>query len=332
MTGKLLSKNEIESLLETIGKPDGKLRKAVVQPFDFTHPDRIVKDQLRSLHNIHEQFGRAFGTSLSSSLRAMVEINLVTINQLTYSEYTTSLAEPTCLHVLNADNEAEELTGSITVEMEPQFVLFCVDRLLGGSGDELMDSRDVTIIEQSIIQRMLVTMVDGLNEVWEPTVELNLTYESMATNPQSVQIAPAGETIALLSFRISVKERHFPLRICLPYYLLEPLLPRLSRRGQIGAAIKEPSPDDRDAVLSRVKSSLMTVEVCLGRTRISVGGLIKLEAGDVLVMDRRRHDPLEVIINGEVKFTGVPGRLDRRRAVKLIHRVREEEKYIYSDQ
>jgi len=110
------------------------------------------------------------------------------------------------------------------------------------------------------------------------------------------------------------------------------LLPRLSRRGQIGAAIKEPSPDDRDAVLSRVKSSLMTVEVCLGRTRISVGGLIKLEAGDVLVMDRRRHDPLEVIINGEVKFTGVPGRLDRRRAVKLIHRVREEEKYIYSDQ
>ncbi|MBL7033682.1 MAG: flagellar motor switch protein FliM [Candidatus Delongbacteria bacterium] len=331
MSGKLLSQDEIESLLETIGKPKLKLRKAVVQPFDFKHPDRIVKDQLRSLHNIHEQFGRSFGTSLSSSLRAMVEINLVTINQLTYSEYTTSLAEPTCLIVLNVNNEEEDLSGSLTVEMEPQFVLFCVDRLLGGTGDVLAEPRDITIIEQSIIRRLLESMVTGLNEVWDPTMELNLSYETMATNPQSVQIAPAGETIALLSFRISVMDRHFPLRICIPYYILEPLLPLLVHRGRTGSGNKEPTLVDQEAVLARVNSSLMSIEVRLGRTRVSVGGLLALEKGDVLVLDRRLHDPLEVFINGEVKFLGVPGKIKRHRAVKLIHQIGREDKFIYSD-
>ncbi len=331
MDSKLLSKNEIDSLLEAVGKSAPAKRKPVVQPFDFKHPDRIVKEQLRSLTNIHEQFAHSFGIVLSSALRTMVEINLVTINQLTYLEYSSSLEEPVCLNLLNAGNEEEELNGSITVEMETQFVHFCVDRLLGGTGDELQESRDITVIEQNVISRLLESMVAGLNDIWDPIIPLNLSYDMMATNPQSVQIAPPGEAIALLSFRISVKDRHFPLRICLPYYFLEPLLPHLATSGQRTAPIKEPTVEDHEAVMARVKSSKMPVNVNLGGTKVTIEGLIALEVGDVLVLDRRRHEPMEVYINGEVKFLGVPGRLKKHRVVKLVHRIQEEEKFIYSE-
>lgn len=332
---KVLSQDEIDALLNAMGdKKDGENleeKEKVYQPYDFKHPDRISKDQLRSLRTIHESYGRTFGTYLSGTLRAMVDINLLSIDQVTYSEYTMSLQDPASIFVIGATNEEEGVSGNVLIELETQFVLFIVDRLLGGVASKLSEPREVTIIEQNVIAKVVQAMIGALNDVWNLVVPLNYSLESFETNPQFVQIAPASETIAIVFFEINVKNHHFPMNVCLPYYLLEPIMHKLTLKGRISLTNKEPSELDVSSMLMRLQSSYVPVAVELGESRVSVDDFMKLGVGDVLVTGQRTTDPLRVLVNEEIKFFGAPGELGNRRAVRLTRKIEKEDRYIFSE-
>ena len=111
---KILSQAEIDALLSTVAddsaEPEdglgGPLRRVVL--YDFKHPNLISKDQMRLLENIHENFSRNFGVFLSAQLRMIVEIELLAIDQLLYSEFVMSIAPPGCLYVINMDEPSGE--------------------------------------------------------------------------------------------------------------------------------------------------------------------------------------------------------------------------------
>ncbi|MBM3327321.1 MAG: flagellar motor switch protein FliM, partial [Calditrichaeota bacterium] len=62
---KILTQEEIDALLSTVGSGPGGEAGAGrnVQVYDFKHPERISKDQMRTLRTIHDNFARMFGTS-----------------------------------------------------------------------------------------------------------------------------------------------------------------------------------------------------------------------------------------------------------------------------
>ncbi|MBZ0264410.1 flagellar motor switch protein FliM, partial [bacterium] len=145
---RILSQDEIDALLSSVSKgktyddaePEDSRAVAV---YDFKHPDRISKEQIRTLRTIHENFARLFATYLSTSLRALVDVNVVSIDQVTYSEYTMSLSMPSSLYLL----KNPELEGKSVLEISPQFLLFVEDRLLGGTGETEIEIREITLIE-----------------------------------------------------------------------------------------------------------------------------------------------------------------------------------------
>src|SRR5690606_13541533 len=112
-----LSKAEIENLLHSLeagrgggraqfagggyAPPPPKLREKVA-PYDFKRPERVGKEQMRALQTMHEGFGRNFGAALSALLRTIVEVQLTSVDQLTYSEFVFSLENPTCFNLINA--------------------------------------------------------------------------------------------------------------------------------------------------------------------------------------------------------------------------------------
>src|SRR5579871_581749 len=77
---------------------DESSKKAL--PYDFRRPDRIAKDQLRAIHLLHENFSRSLASSLSAYLRAYVAVNLVSVEQLSFIEFSQCLPSPTCLVAL----------------------------------------------------------------------------------------------------------------------------------------------------------------------------------------------------------------------------------------
>jgi len=140
-----------------------------VRTYDFKRPERVSKDQMRSLEAIHEGFARNFGASLSAFLRTIVEARVATIEQLTYSEFIHSLPNPTCFNLLTCT----PLEGQICLEISPLIIYPIIDRLLGGSNAELfIPQRALTLIEWRLVERITNRAVSTLSEVWSGLAEV----------------------------------------------------------------------------------------------------------------------------------------------------------------
>src|SRR5437879_6584924 len=102
----VLSQSEVESLLAALDpgtgghSPQSDSRGdetgAPISVYDFKRPERVSKEQMRTFQAVHEGFSREFGADLSGLVRAIVEVKLISVDQLTYSEFVYSLENPTC--------------------------------------------------------------------------------------------------------------------------------------------------------------------------------------------------------------------------------------------
>ena len=129
MSDRLLSQDEIDHVFRDLrdqNEEEDALRRAT--PYDFRRPDRIAKDQLRSIHMLHENFARSVASSLSAYLRTLVVTNLVSVEQLSFSEFTRCLPSPTCIVSLGL----RPYEGNAILEMSHSLVFPIFEMLLGG--------------------------------------------------------------------------------------------------------------------------------------------------------------------------------------------------------
>ncbi len=318
---KILSQEEIDALLSNVSKPE-ELDASMLEGanrfhvYDFKHPDRISKEQIRSLRTIHENFARLSATYLSTFLRTMVDVNLLSIDQVTYSEYTLSLSVPSSIYVIHS----EGLAGKIILEMSPILLLFMVDRLLGGAGETQLEPREITLIEQNVVRAIVTKQIDMLNEVWGQVIDFKGTLNSFETDPQFVQIARSSETIVIIFFEVKVKGFVYTLNIGIPYFILEPLLPNLSTQA-IVVSTKKKVEEDRAALNQTIHATRVPVVAQLARARITIRDFLNFQRDDVIRLEKNVNDDLDVIVAGKVKFTALPGRCGRKRAVCIQEEV-----------
>jgi flagellar motor switch protein FliM len=327
---KILTQEEIDSLLSNVA--DGQDVDAIDEAkersthlYDFKHPDRISKDQLRTLRTIHDNFARTFGTYLSTNLRTMVDLNLLSIDQVAYSEYMLALSVPSCIYVVSSKN----LKGSGILELAPQFALMLVDRLLGGSGARIDQVREITVIEQNILKKIVEKALVILNDSWQHLVHINLYVESFESNPQFVQIAPASETAAVIFFEIVIRDMTFPLNICFPYFVLEPLVGKLTDQSWMTLVQRRGTRDETSNIKSRLQLTPLTLSAQLGHTVLQLKDLMELQKGSVLVLNDRRDQELKVLVNNKMKFWGTPGISNQRKAIKIARPISPYEEVIH---
>src|SRR6478736_5386092 len=104
-TGSLVPDSGSESASggETSASSDEEAQEKSVILYDFRRPDRVSKDQMRTLQNLHDGYARLLSTTLSSYLRTLVEIDIVSVDQLTYSEFMMSISNPSCIYVFQME-------------------------------------------------------------------------------------------------------------------------------------------------------------------------------------------------------------------------------------
>src|SRR5678816_4122364 len=127
-----------------------------VQSYNFRRPDRISTNQIRSLHFVHDRFARNASSSISAYLRTVVEITLDSIEQVTYTEFLSNTADPTCYSSFSL----RPLDGLAALEIRPESVFPMIDRMLGGAGEGIPTVRPMTEIEQRIIRAILKLLID----------------------------------------------------------------------------------------------------------------------------------------------------------------------------
>jgi flagellar motor switch protein FliM len=324
--GEVLSQNEIDALLSALssGSVDANELKEEqarkkVRVYDFRRPNKFSKDQIHTLHVIFENFARSLGTYLSAQLRAAVQMEILSVEQLTYEEFIRSIPNPTILNVFSLF----PLEGNSIMEINPNLGFAFLDRLLGGPGDAPSKVRALTEIEETVIHRLSQRMLDFLQEPWGSIIELEPTLERVETNPQFTQLVSPSEIMLIISLETKMADVLGMINICIPFLVLEPIVDKLSVHFYYSATSKKTSPENAAAIQTRLENTQIIAKVILGKTTITVKDLMELSAGDVVPLERKINEDVEIVIGQKTKFLGKPGVHGNKVAIQVSQVIEE---------
>lgn len=323
-----MSQSEIDALLNALssGEVDVEEIQEVdsskkIKKYDFRNPQKISKEQLRTLEVIHENFARHMQTFLTGYLRAPAKINILTVDQFAYSEFSNALSNPAFLNIIDFN----PLNGQILIDISPNIIYTIIDRLLGGDGVEKQEIRAFTEIELSLLKSMMEKIVIDIKEAWSNVVELKPVLEKIETNPQFAQIVPPNETIALITMNIEIGAIEGMMNVCIPYILLEPILDKLNTKFWFTTSTKEHSNEELRAIRERMLQTIVPLVAELGSTKISVRDILNLQIGDAIKLEDSKNNMVPIRIGSNIKFKGEIGVSNKKMAIKIVEVLKEGE-------
>lgn len=298
-------------LPETPADDAARERKKRVVPYNFRRPDRLSKEQVRSLYLLHDLYAHSLSSSLPLFMRAVSEVNLISVEQQSFADYMKGLPDPTTIFSVAANG----LRGIFVIELNTSIALPIVDRMLGGEGQTLKDLRGATELELSIIEGFLKIITDGYCEAWSQTVQFEAEIVGSETHPQLVQIVAPNEVVVTAVYQIQIGEAQGLMSFCLPVAMLEPVIEKFSQNSQ--TAGDKTSPEATHQLLKTLSNVRFNVATELEKTPAAVADLMDLAVGDVIRTNHRVEKPVNLTINGVVKFTGRLAALDQKLVVQL---------------
>ncbi|MBX7256388.1 MAG: flagellar motor switch protein FliM [Candidatus Hydrogenedentes bacterium] len=322
----ILSQDEVDLLLNAVSRgeievPDTGFERSEARDmmhYDFRRPERVSKEQLKGLQSLFEAFARELSIALPPFLRSVVRVDLVSIDQLTYDEFVLSIARPTSISVINMS----PLEGNAVIELSPSVVFPIVDRILGGKGIPLKKPRELTEIENRIIHRVMLMILDSLKRSWEQLIEFKLSVIQQESDPLMVQIVAGSEMVILVAYEIHIGECVGTMNMCIPLLVLNPVLDQISQQTRF---IRRMSPEmaerTRTQIFRVMRKAEVTLDAILGRTTLPLHELARLRVGDVIQLDTDVKTPIMIEIGGIPRFKAFCGRRGELSSVQLIDTV-----------
>jgi flagellar motor switch protein FliM len=313
MSERVLSQQEIDSVFRSLQAQAGRddiARRA--QPYDFRRPDRIAKDQLRSIHILHENFARGLGSSLSAYLRAYVVVNLVSVEQLSFMEFLQCLPSPTVMVSLGMS----QFDNNALLELSPGVVFPVLEILLGSKGaSSVKIEREITEIEQSILDGLIRIILRDLRDSWRQVASIDFSIENYETEPQLMQILAPNEAVVAISIEIRMGELSGMMNLAVPSITVKMLGQKFDQQWH--ARKTETTSQEHDRALRLIRNAKVLVDSRLRGPTLSVDKLLSLSEGDILAFDFPVNKPIEVSFNGRPKYVGQVVAQARKRCLKL---------------
>jgi flagellar motor switch protein FliM len=294
-----LSQEEIDSVFSTVqGRtPDDAAKNAA--PYDFRRADRIAKDQLRAIHLLHENFARNLASSLSAFLRAYAVVNLVSVEQLSFSEFSQCLPSPTCLVSLGM----QPYEGNAVLEINTSLVFPILEMLLGGSGKASAKiAREVTEIEQVVLDGLYRIILNDLKQAWQSITPIDFTIEARETEPQLLQIMAPNEAVVAIGLEVRIAECSGVINIGMPSIVIKMLRQKFDQQWSVRRS--ESTLEEQGRMLRIVQPSIFLLDARLQGPTVLMDDLLRLKIGDVLTFDYPVERPVDFLVNGKLKYRG----------------------------
>lgn len=319
---KILSQEEVDALLKSHAKgakapapgpvapekPSAaaaapKAKKAQVQKkvslYNFRRPDRVSREQMRSLHFMHDRFARNFSSSLSAYLRTITEVNLVSVEQLSYQEFLLSVPDPTCFNAISI----RPLEGAFALEVNPQLVFPIIDKMLGGPGEPLKSMRTMTDIEQSIFDGILKLILDDLRESWKGIIDLDFKIQARETSPQLIQIVAPNEVVLLVVFEVKMGSVVGMINLAIPSIILEPVASKFDQEMYTGYK-KSANFEEARLLMESLKRCMVTTCAEIRGTHLRLSDILALQPGDIVPLTKRFDAVLDLTVDGIPRYQG----------------------------
>ncbi len=326
---EVLSQDEIDQLLTSISagdtdtddfRPVNDTRK--IKIYDFKRPDKFSKEQIRTVSIMHETFARLTTTALSAQLRSMAHVHVASVDQLTYEEFIRSIPTPTTLAVINMD----PLKGNAILEIDPSITFSIIDRLFGGTGQGTKVQRDLTDIETSVMEGIIVRILANMREAWTQVIDLRPRLGQIETNPQFAQIVPPSEMVVLVTLETKVGEEEGMMNFCIPYITIEPIISKLSSQFWFSSVRRSSTTQYMGVLKDKLSTVDMDVVAEIGTINLPVRDVLNLRVGDVVRLSNVRvGDPLTLSVGNKKKFLCQAGVIGKKVAVQVLKKLADLE-------
>ncbi|MCL6635392.1 MAG: flagellar motor switch protein FliM [Peptococcaceae bacterium] len=317
----ILSQSEIDALLDALSTGEVKIeelqqtrQQVEYKRYDFRRPNKFSKDQLRTLQVLHGVFARLLSSFLTGYLRNNIQIEVASVDQLTYEDFIRSIPTPTVLTIFSLN----PLKGTAIAQFDLMFLFPMIDLFFGGNGEAPKAVRELTDIELSVARKLSVKVLENLALAWKDIVQVEPVIETVDTNPHLHQIFSFNEIVALITLTTQVGDaaRGF-INLCLPFPLLEPVISQLAYQRRFGPQAAAVDEGERKRLQYWLGFPMIELTVLAGQTRITVNDFLQLQEGDVLLLDRKVDQDMDVYVGEQLKFKAQAGALGRQLAVQI---------------
>ncbi|MDE7316414.1 MAG: flagellar motor switch protein FliM [Helicobacter sp.] len=325
----ILSQEEIDALLEVVDddvpeevetvKENDILAQRQVTLYDFKRPNRVSKEQLRAFRGIHDKMARNLSSQISAVMRSIVEIQLHSVDQMTYGEFLMSLPSPTSFNVFSL----KPLDGTGVLEINPSIAFPMIDRLLGGKGDPYEATREFSDIELSLLDTILKQMMQHLKESWAPIAEVFPSIDAKESSPNVVQIVAQNEIVIMVVMEIIIGHSSGMMNLCYPVISLESVLSRLASRDLMLSETSSKKSRNRE-LQALLGGAAVELSAMLGGTRLTLNEVLDLNVGDIVRLDKAADDTVTVNVNGREKYVASVGLQRYRKTIKVEEIIKTE--------
>lgn len=326
--GEVLSQNEIDQLLNALntGELDvedykSSAKEKQIKEYNFKRPVKFSKEHLRTLEIIFEHYARLVSTTLPAYMRSSCQVDVINSEAVAYSEFANALSNPILLGIV----DFYPLKGNIVIDMSTNIGFAIVDRLLGGKGETLEKERDFSEIELTIIEKLMNIFVEQMIEPWKNVIEIDPRLEQIETNSQFAQIISPNEIIALITLNIRLGKVEGLINICIPFLSVESIIDKLNTKYWYSSMQEADRETYADFIESQIAHTKIPISAILGRSKISVSDFINLQVGDIIPLDTKIDDEIDVLVGNIRKFRAKAGLMDQKNAVKILEIIRKED-------
>ncbi len=321
----ILSQEEIDALLAGLesGKIDTtpeKVDSEKVKPFDFRHFTISTRLKIPGIDVINDQLIRSLRLGFSTLLREMVDITSIPTQMERFKEFMNKIPVPTSIHIF----KMEPLKGNFLLIIDAPLVFVFVERFLGGGERKIIrvEGREFTPIEQKLIKKVVDMIFIELERAWRNITPVKPKYLRGEVNPQFARVLQPEETVIVTGFNVELENLSGRILFCYPLSSLQPIKEKLFAPYQIEEVI---DPKWKKALERTVLESEIEVKAILGKTKITLGDLLHLKEGDIILLDKKIEEPVEVYIENIPKILGKMGIYKKHLAIQIENYLKSEE-------
>ena len=325
-----LSQKEIDELLSAVTSEQGKSSKPAdsdegktkgVKPYDFRAANKFSKEQMRTMHFIYDNYSSRLSTYLSGKLRTICDVDVVSIEEQTFAEFSSAMPAPVIVSIINM----RPLQESALFEISPVISYEIISRLLGGSGQYQNTDKTFTEIELSIMERVIKQILSLMDEAWERINKIAVSLDRIETNSQYAQIVAANEPMAIITMNVQIGEVSDVIKLCIPHVTVQPISKKLVMKSWYSDnRTNTGSKNDRKKLSLSLANVYLDLHAVFDETQATVSEILGTQIGDVIQIDHNINRQITIKVEHIPKFKGFIGMQGSNYAVQVTDILKEE--------
>jgi len=312
---KVLNQEEIDAMVRAArggNRADSDpVSHAHVEPWDIRRAGQIGREQLQAITQLHEGFARNLTHSLGAYLRVVFATALVSAEHLTYREFLQRIPETT--YVASCHLDPMGVNAALQLDLKVAFPI--IDLLLGGEGKSMGETREITEIEEQILDSVTRIICRELGAAWQ-ALSLEAKFEERLEPGEAQRLMPPDEKTLSLSFEVTMSDVRGGLNLAVPATVSNALLRKIaaewSHRRPRGVS------DSRQRLMRVLLDCPFEIELGAKDLTVPVRTLAELAPSNVVTFARPATEPASLLIAGVEKFRALPARCGTSRAAKVL--------------